>query len=157
MADDSFIETDLTGPDLLSNPLLNKGTAFTDPERDELALHGSLLPHVGSLEGQMERRLKALRALPTAPRRYVLLRGLQDSTRRSSTRCSAPNLEELLPVVYTPTVGEACERFSEVRPKPRGLRISWPDRDRSSQILAHPRPTKRGPRGERRRTHPGDR
>jgi malate dehydrogenase (oxaloacetate-decarboxylating) len=133
------VEVDVSGPDLLRDPLLNKGTAFTDAERDELGLHGLLPPHVGSLEGQIDRRLKALRALPTAHEKYVFLRGLQDLNETLFYALLGANLEELLPIVYTPTVGEGCERFSEVWTKPRGLFISWPHRGRIEQILGDPR------------------
>ena len=133
------VEIDVSGPELLRDPLLNKGTAFTDPERDEFALHGLLPPHVGSLEGQIDRRLKALRALPTAHQKYIFLRGLQDLNETLFYALLGSNLEELLPIVYTPTVGEGCERFSEVFTKPRGLFISWPHRDRIEQILSDPR------------------
>ncbi len=133
------VEIDVTGPDLLRDPLLNKGTAFTDPERDELGLHGLLPPHVGSLEGQIERRVRAMRALETDLDKYVFVRGLQDLNETLFYAMLGAHLEELLPIVYTPTVGEGCERFSEVWTKPRGLFISWPHRDRIEQILNDPR------------------
>jgi len=133
------VEVDASGPDLLRDPLLNKGTAFTDAERDELGLHGLLPPHVGSLEGQIARRLKALRAMPTALEKYLFLRGLQDLNETLFYALLGANLEELLPVVYTPTVGEGCERFSDVFTKPRGLFLSWPHRARIEQIFEDPR------------------
>src|SRR5712691_7527970 len=77
MADESAIEVDLTGPDLLSNPLLNKGTAFTESERDAFGLHGFLPPHIGCLEEQIDRRMQALHSLQSDFERYVFLRGLQ--------------------------------------------------------------------------------
>src|SRR3954462_1624783 len=95
------LEVDGTGPELLRDPFLNKGTAFTDAERDELGLHGLLPPHVGSLEGQIERRLKALRALPTPLEKYLFLRGLQDLNETLFYAVLGSNLEELLPIVYT--------------------------------------------------------
>ena len=133
------VEVDVSGPDLLRDPLLNKGTAFTDAERDELGLHGLLPPHVGSLEGQLDRRVKAMRTLPTDLDRYVFVRGLQDLNETLFYALLGAHLEELLPIVYTPTVGEGCERFSEVWTKPRGLFISWPHRDRIEQVLDDPR------------------
>ena len=133
------VEVDASGPDLLRDPLLNKGTAFTDAERDELGLHGLLPPHVGSLEGQLDRRLKALRAMPTALQKYLFLRGLQDLNETLFYALLGANLEELLPIVYTPTVGEGCERFSDVFTKPRGLFLSWPHRSRIEQIFEDPR------------------
>lgn len=133
------IEVSVRGPDLLRDPLLNKGTAFTDEERDAFNLHGLLPPHVGTLEGQIDRRLKAFRAEQTAFEKYVFLRGLQDSNETLFYALVGAHLEEMLPIVYTPTVGEACERFSERWSKPRGLFVSWPQRDRIEKMLADPR------------------
>jgi malate dehydrogenase (oxaloacetate-decarboxylating) len=139
MADDDVIEVELTGPDLLSNPLLNKGTAFTDSERDTFELHGFLPPHVGSIDDQIERRMEALRALPGGRDQYVFLRGLQDANETLFYALVTRNLEETLPLVYTPVVGEGCQAFSHIWSKPRGLFLSWPHRERIRDILAHPR------------------
>src|SRR5215467_12774221 len=139
MADDGAIEVDLTGADLLANPLLNKGTAFSEAERDEFELHGYLPPHIGSLEDQISRRLDALHALPDGRDRYVFLRGLQDANETLFYALVTRNLEETLPLVYTPTVGEGCQRFSRIWSKPRGLFLSWPQRNRIEDIFAHPR------------------
>jgi malate dehydrogenase (oxaloacetate-decarboxylating) len=139
MADDTPIEVDLLGPDLLSNPLLNKGTAFTNSERDEFELHGFLPPHVGTLEDQISRRLQAFRRRGTNFERYVFLRGLQDNNETLFYGLLAQNLAEMVPIVYTPTVGEGCQRFSQIWARPRGIFLSWPYRDRISQILEHPR------------------
>lgn len=133
------LEVTVSGPELLRDPLLNKGTAFTDAERDELGLHGLLPPHVGSLEGQLHRRLEGFRQKGSDLERYVFLRGLQDANETLFYALLAARLEEMLPVVYTPTVGEGCERFSEVWTKPRGLFISWPQRHRIEQILSDAR------------------
>src|SRR5712691_4004567 len=138
MADDGAIEVDLTGSDLLANPLLNKGTAFTESERDEFELHGFLPPHIGSLEDQISRRMDALRGLASDFERYVFLRGLQDANETLFYALVTRNLEETLPLVYTPTVGEGCERFSEIWRKPRGLFLSYPNRERIREILADP-------------------
>ena len=139
MADDDAIEVDLTGPDLLANPLLNKGTAFTDDERDTFGLHGFLPPHIGTLEVQISRRMEALHSLETDFERYVLLLGLQDANETLFYGLVTQHLQETLPLVYTPTVGEGCQRFSQVWSKPRGLFLSWPHRNRIKDILAHPR------------------
>jgi len=139
MADDEVIEVDLTGPDLLSNPLFNKGTAFTESERDAFELHGFLPPHIGTLDEQISRRMQALRAFETDLERYVFLRGLQDSNETLFYALVAKHLEETLPLLYTPTVGEGCQRFSQIWSKPRGLFLSWPHRKRITDILAHPR------------------
>jgi len=132
-------ETALTGPDLLSNPLLNKGTAFTDAERDVFGLHGFLPPHIGSLDDQISRRMEVLRGLQSDFDRYVFLRGLQDANETLFYALVTRHLEETLPLVYTPTVGEGCQRFSHVWSKPRGVFLSFPHRHRIGEILAHPR------------------
>jgi malate dehydrogenase (oxaloacetate-decarboxylating) len=139
MVDEDIIEVDLAGPDLLSNPLLNKGTAFTDGERDAFGLHGFLPPHVGTLEDQISRRMKALRSFETDFERHVFLRGLQDANETLFYGLIARHLEEALPLVYTPTVGRGCQDFSQTWSRPRGIFLSWPQRDRIKQILAHPR------------------
>ncbi|MBS2015628.1 MAG: NAD-dependent malic enzyme [Deltaproteobacteria bacterium] len=127
------------GPELLRDPLLNKGTAFSELERDVYGLHGLLPPHVGTLEGQLERRFKAFRSYDTPFERYVFLRGLQDRNETLFYALLGAHLEEMLPVVYTPTVGEGCVRFSDVWNQPRGLFLSWPQRHRIEQILSDPR------------------
>jgi malate dehydrogenase (oxaloacetate-decarboxylating) len=124
------------GPELLRDPLLNKGTAFSESERDAFDLHGLLPPHVGTLEAQMERRLRAFRAEQTPFEKYVFLRGLQDTNETLFYALLGAHLEEMLPIVYTPTVGEGCERFSDRFAQPRGLFISWPHRHRIERILS---------------------
>jgi malate dehydrogenase (oxaloacetate-decarboxylating) len=134
-----FVETELEGTALLTNPMLNKGTAFTDEERTAFALHGLLPPHIGTLEVQSARRLLAVRKLAGDLDRYVFLRGLQDANETLFYALLTQNLEEMLPLVYTPTVGEGCQTFSHYWHYPRGLFLSWPQRDRINEILAHPR------------------
>jgi malate dehydrogenase (oxaloacetate-decarboxylating) len=134
-----FVETELEGTALLTNPMLNKGTAFTDEERTAFALHGLLPPHVGTLEVQSARRLQAMRKLASDLDRYVFLRGLQDANETLFYAVLTQNLEEMLPLVYTPTVGEGCQTFSHYWHYPRGLFLSWPQRDRIKEILGHPR------------------
>jgi malate dehydrogenase (oxaloacetate-decarboxylating) len=134
-----FVETELEGTALLTNPMMNKGTAFTDEERTAFALHGLLPPHVGTLEVQSARRLQAMRKLASDLDRYVFLRGLQDANETLFYALLTQNLEEMLPLVYTPTVGEGCQTFSHYWHYPRGLFLSWPQRGRIKEILAHPR------------------
>ena len=138
-ADRPVIRTNLSGLDLLMNPRLNKGTAFTEAERDAFALHGLLPPHIGTLESQRERRKRVLDGRPTAFGKYSNMRDLQDNDETLFYSLIAHNIEELLPIVYTPAVGEGCQRFSEIWRKPRGLFLSYPNRDRIAQILANPR------------------
>ena len=137
--DSAAIRTRLSGYELLHNPRLNKGTAFTEEERDIFALHGLLPPHIGTLEDQRERRKKALDNRHTSFGKYTLMRDLQDTDETLFYSLISHHIEELLPIVYTPAVGEGCQRFSEIWHRPRGLFISYPNRHRMDQILADPR------------------
>jgi malate dehydrogenase (oxaloacetate-decarboxylating) len=136
---ESVLRTRLHGVDLLLNPRLNKGTAFTEGERDAFALHGLLPPHIGTLEDQRERRKLALDHRDTPFGKYNLMRDLQDTNETLFYSLIAHNVEELLPIVYTPVVGEGCRRFSEIWRHPRGLFISYPNKHRIRQILADAR------------------
>jgi malate dehydrogenase (oxaloacetate-decarboxylating) len=136
---DQKVRTKLTGYELLNDPRLNKGTAFTEEERDVFALHGLLPPHIGTLEEQVVRRKRALRNQPTPFAKYALMRDLQDADETLFYALITRNIRETLPIVYTPTVGEGCQRFSEIWHKPRGLFVSYPSKHRIDQILSHPR------------------
>ena len=133
------VQTGLTGYDLINDPRLNKGTAFTEQERDIFALHGLLPPHIGTLEDQIARRLNALNNQDTPFARYALMRDLQDSNETLFYGLIVRNIQATLPIVYTPTVGEGCQRFSEIWHKPRGVFVSYPNRQRIDQILSHSR------------------
>src|ERR1700722_17313225 len=133
------VRTRLSGLDLIRDPLLNKGTAFVDSERSVFALHGLLPPHIGTLDEQVARRLKALRLQTSAFQQYSFLRDLQDSNETLFYALLTRNIEEIMPLVYTPTVGEGCQRFSEIWRKPRGVFLSYPNQHRIREILAHPR------------------
>ncbi len=133
------IRTSLSGLDLLMNPRLNKGTAFTVAERDAFDLHGLLPPIIGTLESQSERRKRVLDSHPTAFDKYAYMRDLQDNNETLFYSLIAQHTEELLPIVYTPAVGEGCQRFSEIWRKPRGLFLSYPDKGRIEQIFANSR------------------
>jgi malate dehydrogenase (oxaloacetate-decarboxylating) len=131
--------TSLSGYELLTNPLLNKGTAFTGVERDAFDLHGLLPPNIATMDEQASRRLQVLRAFATDLERYAFLRDLQDTNETLFFALLVQNLEELLPIVYTPTVGAGSQQFSRLFRKPRGLFLSLPHKSRLKQILAHPR------------------
>ncbi len=133
------IRTSLSGYDLLLHPRLNKGTAFTETERDAFSLHGLLPPHIGALKDQSARRLKVFANLTTAFERYSFMRDLQDTNETLFYSLIAHDVETFLPVVYTPSVGEGCQRFSEIWRKPRGLFISYPNKGRIEQILSDTR------------------
>ena len=138
-ASNKAYQISLSGYDLINSPRLNKGTAFSDHERDVFGLHGLLPPHVGSLDDQIERRIQTLRHQPNAFNKYAFLRDLQDTNETLFYALLLRNIEEMLPLVYTPTVGEGCQRFSEIWRKPRGLFLSYPNKDRIDQILNHSR------------------
>ena len=129
----------LSGYDLINSPRLNKGTAFSNLERDSFGLHGLLPPHVATLDAQMQRRLQVLENQPTPFNKYAFLRDLQDTNETLFYALLLRNIEEMMPLVYTPTVGEGCQRFSEIWRKPRGLFLSVPNEDRIPQILSHSR------------------
>ena len=135
---DAVLETEHFGQTLLNDALLNKGTAFTDPERDDFELHGLLPPNIASLQEQVDRRLTALRQLPSDLTRYTFLRGLQDTNETLFYALLTQHLAETLPIVYTPTVGLGCQQFSRIFRKPRGLFLSIPHRHRIESILANP-------------------
>jgi malate dehydrogenase (oxaloacetate-decarboxylating) len=132
------VVTPLAGYHLLADPFLNKGTAFSDRERDEFELHGLLPPRVATLDEQVSRRLQAMRGFATDLERYAFLRELQDTNETVFYALLTRNIEELLPIAYTPTVGAGCQHFSRLFRKPRGLFLSLKHRKRIKQILANP-------------------
>jgi malate dehydrogenase (oxaloacetate-decarboxylating) len=132
-------QTALSGYELLNDPLLNKGTAFTEVERDEFDLFGLLPPHVTTLDLQVKRRLDAFRGLGTDLQKYIFLRGLQDTNETLFYALLTRNIVEMMPIVYTPTVGLGCQQFSRIFRKPRGLFLSFPLQDRISHILSNQR------------------
>jgi malate dehydrogenase (oxaloacetate-decarboxylating) len=138
-ANPEVVETSLTGLGLLGTPIFNKGTAFPESERDEFSLHGLLPPQVGTLDQQVARRMKAFRALHDDFARYTFMRDLQDVNETLFYALITRHVEEMLPIVYTPAVGEGCQRFSEIWRKPRGVFLSYPNMDRIETILNHPR------------------
>jgi malate dehydrogenase (oxaloacetate-decarboxylating) len=130
------IRTHLSGFNLLMSPRLNKGTAFTETERDTFALHGLLPPHIGTLENQRDRRKRVLDSCGSDFDKYSYMRDLQDNNETLFYSLIAEHIAELLPIVYTPAVGEGCQRFSEIWRKPRGLFLSYPNKDRMEQIFS---------------------
>ena len=132
-----------SGMALLRDPLLNKGTAFTEAERDALGLRGFLPAHVLSMEQQVERVLTNLRNLPTDLEKYIALNSLHDRNESLFFRVVCDNIDEIQPLIYTPTVGLACQRFGLIFQRPRGMFISANDRGRIAELLANwPYPAK---------------
>jgi malate dehydrogenase (oxaloacetate-decarboxylating) len=131
----SHIETDLTGQLLLDNPLLNKGSAFPADERREFGLLGLLPPHTSTAEEQLARTYENYLRKETDLERYVFLTALQDRNETLFYRLLQDHISEMTPIIYTPTVGEGCRRYSHVFRRPRGLYISYPDRDDILNVL----------------------
>src|SRR5450631_3777427 len=128
---------------LLRDPLLNKGTAFTETERDALGLRGLLPARRFSLQEQAERVLINLRNLPSDLEKYVALNSLHDRNETLFFRVVCDNIDEIQPLIYTPTVGLACQRFGLIFQQPRGLFIGANDRGRIAALLGNwPYPAK---------------
>jgi len=119
----------------LEDPLTNKGTAFTEEERSALGLRGLLPSVVETLDHQVARCYQAFREQASDIARHINLRALQDLNETLFYRLVTDHAEEMLPIIYTPTVGLACQRFSDIYRRPRGLFIAYPDRDRIGEIL----------------------
>lgn len=131
----SHIETSLTGHALLSTPRLNKGNAFTPDERERFQLSGVLPHQVETLEQQADRMYVQYHEHKTNLGRNIYLNVLHDYNETLFYKLVSEHLEEMLPIVYTPTVGEAVQRFSLEHRKPRGLYISYPDRHQIDAVL----------------------
>ncbi len=115
--------------------MLNRGTAFTPEQRRELGLLGLLPSVVETLDEQADRAHAAFLGYDKAINRHIYLRQLQDINEVLFYRLVTEHITEMLPIVYTPTVGEACQRFSDIYRRPRGLFVSYPDRDRLREVL----------------------
>jgi malate dehydrogenase (oxaloacetate-decarboxylating)(NADP+) len=123
------------GMALLHDPLTNKGTAFTEEERDALGLRGLLPPRVHTQDEQMARVLQQLRRMADPLDRYVALNALHDRNEALFFRVICDHVDEMQPIIYTPTVGLACQRFGQIFQRPRGMFISANDRGRVAQVL----------------------
>ncbi len=127
--------TQLKGNTLLENPLLNKGTAFSLEERETLGLTGLLPPHVESLDDQVERAYEAFQVFETLLEKHIYLRALQDNNETLFYSLLQGHLTEMMPIIYTPVVGLACQQFSEIYRRPRGLFIAFPEQDKIEAML----------------------
>ncbi len=123
------------GLDVLHDPLLNKGTAFTEAEREALGLRGLLPPHVSTQEEQVARILENLRRHPTALAKHVALNALHDRNETLFFRVIGDHPDEMMPLIYTPTVGLACQQYGHIFQEARGMFISANDRGRVAQVL----------------------
>ncbi len=123
------------GMALLHDPLANKGTAFTEEERDALGLRGLLPPHVHTQDEQMARSLQQLRRMADPLDKYVALNALHDRNEALFFRVICDHVDEMQPIIYTPTVGLACQRFGQIFQRPRGMFITANDRGRVAEVL----------------------
>jgi len=134
--EEAYLATALSGRALLGHSMLNKGTAFTEEERRAFGLDGLLPPAVSTLEAQLERLYGNFRNKSSDLERYAFLTALQDRNETAFYGLVSRHLNELLPIIYTPVVGAACQAYSRIYHRPRGLYISYPQRDRIGDTLA---------------------
>jgi len=123
------------GIDLLQAPIVNKGTAFTEAERDALGLRGLLPPRVSTQEKQALRVLENLQRKSSDIEKYIYLLSLQDRQEGLFYRVVMDNLDDMMPIIYTPTVGQGCQEYGHIFRRPRGLYISLKDRGHVRKIL----------------------
>ena len=124
-----------TGHSLLTTPLLNKGTAFSKGERQQFQLIGLIPPRFESIEQQAERAYQQFSSFVAAINKHIYLRTIQDTNEILFYYLLEHHLQEMMPIIYTPTVGDACERFSQIYRRARGLFIAYPDREHIDEIL----------------------
>ena len=134
---DGVAQRILTGLALLQDPALNKGTAFTEKERDALDLRGLLPPHVHTQEEQVTRVLNNLRRLSDPLDKFVALNALHDRNEALFFRVLCDNIDEMQPLVYTPTVGLACQKFGLIFQSPRGIFIGSNDKGHIAEVLCN--------------------
>ncbi|MDE3226616.1 MAG: NAD-dependent malic enzyme [Nitrospirota bacterium] len=132
---EEVLASSLTGQALQEQPFLNKGLAFTFTERGELGLQGLLPPHEETLAVQLERAYQAYRQKVTDLERHIFLRALQDENETLFYALLLGHVAEMMPIVYTPVVGAACQQFSHIYRRPRGLFISVPEQQDIDTIL----------------------
>jgi malic enzyme len=138
---EEYIAVDVRGEPLLRDPFTNKSTAFTAAEREELGLDGLVPPAISTMDQQLARVYENYRVKQTPLERYIHLASLQDRNETLFFRLVHEHIDEMMPVVYTPVVGEACQQFSHIYRRPRGLYISYEQRSRIDAILEnHARP-----------------
>ncbi len=132
-----YFAVPMKGESLLLNPMTNKGTAFTSRERSELDLHGLLPPAVLTIRQQLDRTYENYLTHPTNIDKFVYLTGVHDRNEVLFYRLVHEHIDEMMPIVYTPVVGEACQKFSHIYRKPRGLYISLEQQDHIERILVN--------------------
>ncbi|MFN7094010.1 MAG: hypothetical protein ACK4M7_01465, partial [Burkholderiales bacterium] len=133
-----YLETDYFGYDLINNARWNKGTSFTEEERDAFGLHGLIPPHQFQLAEIVDKRYTTMLGKPSDLEKHIYLRALQDRNETLFYALLDKHIEEIMPLVYTPVVGTACQQFSHIYRRPRGLFISYPNQDKIDAMLANP-------------------
>ncbi len=126
-----------TGFDVLLNPALNKGTAFTEKERDLYKLRGLLPPGISNPDVQLNRSLENMRRKESDIERYIFLSALQNRNERLFYRAISEHIEEIMPLIYTPTVGQACKEFAHIFRQPKGIYITAQDKGQVAEILSN--------------------
>lgn len=134
---EEVIEVDLNPSEILHDPILNKGTGFTDEERVELGLHGLLPFHISTIEEQFNRVYAKFQNRSTDIGKYSFLSSLQDRNETLFYYLCSQHPEEMLPYIYTPTVGDASLQYSRIYNQNRGIYISYPHKDRMEEIVAN--------------------
>jgi malate dehydrogenase (oxaloacetate-decarboxylating) len=132
---ESMIEIELSGKDLMSNPVLNKGTAFNYEERIRFDLHGLLPPVIETLELQCVRAYEAYKRKDDDLERHIFLRALQDTNETLFYALLYRHIAEMAPIIYTPVVAQGCINFSHIYRRPRGLFLSYPLADMMDEII----------------------
>ncbi|MCB2223627.1 MAG: NAD-dependent malic enzyme [Actinobacteria bacterium] len=130
-----YLPVEERGRQLLEEPLLNKGTAFTQREREALQLRGLLPPHSSTMEEQLHRVCEAFRSKETDLERAIYMAALHDRNETLFFRFILENLEETVPIIYTPVVAEACRLWSRIHRDPRGIYLTPDDRGQISRVL----------------------
>ena len=134
---EEILQTALTGRMLLDYPLLNKSSAFPEEERHEFKLLGLLPPHVSTMEEQLQRVYENYKRKESDLERYIFLISLQDRNETLFYRLLEEHIEEMMPIIYTPTVGIASQYYSHIFRRSRGLYISYLRRAHMDEILAN--------------------
>ncbi|QCZ94797.1 NAD-dependent malic enzyme [Salinimonas iocasae] len=133
--DNRYLYIPHSGPSLLETPLLNKGSSFTARERASFNLTGLLPPRFETIEEQVERAYMQYNTFDDPLNKHIYLRAIQDNNETLFYRLVQRHIDEMMPIIYTPTVGDACEQFSDIYRSSRGLFVSWEERHQLDDIV----------------------